>query len=233
MVTVDEAIIARYEKEGKHFEVLVDSNLAYDLREGKAVSLGKMLAVNDVFTDSRKGTRVSREDLNKIFGTEDVEKIAEAIVKKGEVQLTTEFRRKKTEEKRKQVASFISKYAINPQTKLPHPQERILSVMEQVHVPIDPLKPAEQQVEDVVKALKPVIPISMEEAILNIEIPARYSSRAYGIVKELGNVQKDQWLTDGSLYVKIVVPAGLKESIYRKINSITEGNANITEEVKR
>src|SRR3989344_2464638 len=104
MVTVEDAIIARYTKDGKHFEILVDPIIAYDLREGKTVSLGRMLAANIVFTDARKGTKAGAADVQTAFGTSDVEKIAEIIIKKGDLQLTTEFRRKKTEERRKQVA---------------------------------------------------------------------------------------------------------------------------------
>ena len=38
MVTVDQAIIAKIDKDGKHFEVLVDADIAYDLKEGMIVS---------------------------------------------------------------------------------------------------------------------------------------------------------------------------------------------------
>jgi len=127
MVTVDEAIIARYEREGKHFEILVDPQIAYDLRGGKSAPISKLLAVNAVFTDTKKGEKASPTDIQSVFGTTDVEKIGEIIVKKGDIQLTTEFRRKKLDEKKKQIASFISKHAMNPQTKLPHPQDRILA----------------------------------------------------------------------------------------------------------
>lgn len=229
MVTVDQAIIAKMDKDGKHFEILVDPELAYALKEGKSVSIQKMLAVNDVYTDSRKGLKAGAADVQRAFGSAGVEQIAETIVKKGEVQLTTEFRRKKTEERRRQIADFISKYAINPQTKTPHPIERILNAMEQAKVSIDPLKSAETQVEDAIKALKPVIPISIEQAELTIEIPAQYSGQAYGAVKSLGEMKEQQWRNDGSLMVRISIPAGMKETVFRKINSITAGNANITE----
>ena len=230
MVTVDEAIIAKMTKNGKHFEILVDADMAYDLKEGRSVSLSRMLAVNGVFTDSKKADKASPSDVEKAFGTSDLEKIAEEIVKHGDIQLTTEFRRRKTEEKRKQIANFISKNAINPQTKLPHPQERILAAMEQAHVSIDPFKPAESQVEEIMPALKKVLPISVEEAILNVEISAKYSSRAYGIVKEYGIIQ-DKWLSDGSLAAKIKIPAGMKEMVFRRLGAATEGTVKI-EEVK-
>ncbi len=228
MVTVDEAIIAKYEKDGKHFEILVDADLAYDLKEGKIVSLSRMLAVNEVFKDAKKADRAVPSEVHKAFGTSDIEKIAEQMVKHGDIQLTTDFRRRKIEEKRKQISSFISKNAINPQTKLPHPQERILAAMEQARVNIDPFKSAEHQVEEVIKAIKAVIPISVEQVVLYIEIPAQYSNRAYGVLKELG-MEQDKWLTDGRLVAKITIPAGMKEAVFRRIGNATDGTAKIEE----
>jgi ribosome maturation protein SDO1 len=232
MVTVEKAIIARLEKDGKHFEILVDPDLAYELKEGKPVSIPKMLAVGSVFSDSRKGLKPSENDLEKTFGTFDVGEITETIIKKGSLQLTTDFRRKKIEERKRQIASFISRHAINPQTRLPHPIERILAAMDQSKVSIDPFTSAQEQIEDVVKALKPIIPISIEELVLSVEIPAQYSGRAFGIIKELGSLQSQQWLTNGSLLVRLSIPAGLKDDVFRRLNSITEGNAKIEEVTK-
>ncbi len=228
MVTVDEAIIAKIAKDGKHFEVLVDPDIAYDLREGKIVSLSRMLAVNMIFTDAKKANKAAPSDIQKSFGTSDVEKIAEEMVMHGEIQLTTEFRRRKIDEKKRQIAVFISRNAINPQTKAPHPPERIIAAMEQAHFPVDPFKPADQQVDDAVKAVKPILPLVVEELVLFVEIPAKYSSRAYGILKEF-NMQQDKWLADGSLMAKISIPAGLKETVYRRLGVVAEGNARIEE----
>jgi len=231
MVTVDKAIIAKYEKNGKHFEILVDPDIAYDLKDGKVVSISKMLAVNLVFTDAKKGDQASSSDIKDVFDTQDIEKVTEIMVKKGEVQLTTNFKRKRIEEKKKQIAAIISKFGINPQTRTPHPQERIMTAMDQAHAPVDPFKPAEQQVDETIKLIQPIIPISLEEITLSIQIPAKYAGRAYGILKE-HNVHNDKWLNDGSLSARIRIPAGLKEVIFKKLGALTEGNATI-EEVKK
>ena len=228
MVTVDEAIIAKLGKDGKHFEILVDSDIAYDLKEGKTVSISRMLAVNEVFVDAKKANRAAPSDVQKAFGTNDIEKIAVEMVRHGEIQLTTEFRRRKIEEKKKQIAAFISKNAINPQTKLPHPPERVMAAMEQAHISIDPFKPTDQQIEDVIKAVKTVMPISVEETSLTVEIPAKYSARAYGVLKEFG-MQQEKWLSDGSLVAKITIPAGARESVFRRLGAATEGSAKIEE----
>jgi ribosome maturation protein SDO1 len=228
MVTVDKAIIAKIVKDGKHFEILVDADIAYDLKEGKIVSLSRMLAVNEVFKDAKKADRCVPSDIEKAFGTSDVEKVAEQIVKHGEIQLTTDFRRRKIEEKKKQIATIINRNAINPQTKLPHPQERILAAMDQARVSIDPFKHAEAQVEEVIKEIKKILPISVEEIILYVEIPAQYSSRAFGIVKELG-MQQDKWLSDGRLVAKLQIPAGMKETVFKRLGAATDGTAKIEE----
>jgi len=230
MVTVDEAIIAKIVRNGKHFEILVDPELAYEFRDGKTVSIQKMLAINIVCTDAKKGDKASHTDIEAAFGTSDIEKIAEQIVRHGEIQLTTEFRRKKIEERKKQIATLISKNAVNPQTKMPHPADRIINAMEQSHFSVDPMKTAEQQMDDAIKAIKQLLPISFEEITLNIEIPAQYSGRAYGVIKEL-HPEKENWLSNGSLAAKVKIPAALLEVIYRKLGAITEGNVKI-EEVK-
>ena len=229
MVTVDEAIIAKLVKDGKHFEILVDPEIAYNCREGKIVSLSRMLAVNQVFSDSKKGTRTSDSDLKAAFGTNDLEKIAEAIVKKGEIQITTEFRKKKTEEKKKQIAAFISRQAINPQTKVPHPQERIMNAMDQAHVHIDPFKSTEQQVETIIKSIQSIIPLSIEETTISVDVPAPYAAHAFGVLKEIGTLEEQKWLNDGSLHAKIKFPAGMKDKVYSRLNAITKGNVRISE----
>ena len=227
MVTIEKAIIAKIEKDGKKFEVLVDPDIAYDLRDGKSASVQKMLAVNEIFTDSKKGDRAGPKDLEESFGTNDVFEIAEKIVKEGDIQVTTEFRRKKVEEKRKAVATIISRAGIDPRTRTPHPPERILTAMEQAHVSIDPFQAAETQVPEILKAIKPIIQISVEEIEMTVEIPAKYSGRVYGALKEYGKYS-EQWAGD-MLVLKIKIPAGLKEKFYSQIAGLTSGEARITE----
>jgi ribosome maturation protein SDO1 len=227
MVTVEKAIIAKLEKEGKKFEILVDPELAYDYRSGKSVSLQKTLAVNQVFHDAKKGDRAGPADLNKAFPGMDILQIADHIIKHGEIQLTTEFRRKKVEEKRKQVATLISRNAIDPRTRVPHPAERILNAMEQARVVIDAFKPAEQQVDDVLKAIRPILPISIEEISLLVEVPAAFSGGISKVVREYGTAS-EQWSGD-RLVIRVKIPAGLKDKFYSQVGNMTKGNARIEE----
>ncbi len=220
-------VIARLEVGGQVFEVLVNPELAMQLREGKKVNLDDLLIGDYVYKDARKGLKASPEALKKIFGTTDVKKIAVEIVKRGEIQLTTEQRRKLIEAKRKQIITFISRNAIDPRTKAPIPPKRIELAMEQARVGIDPFLDVEKQAMNVIKAISRILPIKIAKAILLIRIPPAYSGRIYSQIPKLGEVKKTEWKNDGSLIVELEIPAGMQNEIIGKINSLTRGEAEI------
>ncbi len=228
-VSVDKAVIARYEKFGKRFEILVDPDKAVDFKSGKSIEIEDVLAVQDVFEDAKKGMRASREDLKKAFGSEDVNEVAKTIIKFGEIQITAEQRRKMLEEKRRLIATIISRESINPQTNAPHTIERILNAMELAKVQVDIYKSAEEQIDDVLQAIQKVIPIRFEKIELQIKVPATHAGKCYGVIKEFGKVKNEQWLGDGSLICVIEIPAGLQIEVFDKLNKITHGDVIINE----
>jgi ribosome maturation protein SDO1 len=178
MISVDKAVVARLKSKGMNFEILVDPRKAFEMKKGANINIQDILAYPAIYKDARKGEVAREEDLQKTFGTTDVFKIAEEIIKKGEFSLTTEQKRELIEEKKNQIANLISKRAINPQTNTPHPPQRILNAMESVGVNIDPFVDAEIQVERVLKAIKPILPIKFEKVLLQLKIPAEYSGKA-------------------------------------------------------
>jgi ribosome maturation protein SDO1 len=129
------------------------------------------------------------------------------------------------EDKRKQIVAFISRQCVNPKTNLPHPPLRIEQAMEQVHYSIDPFKPTEEQAREVIKLLRQILPLKMEQISVSVCIPAEYAARAYGIVKSLGTIKREEWRADGSWYGVLEMPAGLYGPFLEKIGDITKGNA--------
>jgi ribosome maturation protein SDO1 len=216
--------VARLTKDNEHFEVLVKSQKALDYRNGKIAGITEVLAAETIFSDANKGTRVAEEQLHKAFGTTDALKIADAILKKGTLQLTTEQRRKMVEDKRKQIIDFISRQAVDPKTNLPHPPLRIENAMEQIHYPIDPYKPVEEQAKDIVKLLRPILPLKIEQISVGVRIPAEYSARAYGAVKNFGVIRHEEWRSDGSWYGTVEMPAGSYASFLNKLGEATKGS---------
>jgi ribosome maturation protein SDO1 len=226
MVKIDEAVIARIEKNGHKFEVLVDPHLAMDLKHGKKVDFSELLADDKVFKDSNKGDEQGPEVLKETFGTEDVTEVAEKIILKGDLQLTTEQRKEFLEKRRAEIISKISRNAINPQTKTPHPPKRIENAMEEAKIHIDAFKSTEEQVNEIVKAIKRIIPISMENIDFAVKIPAQYSGRCSAVIHKY-NIKKEQWLNDGSLAAEFELPSGSKQDLLSELNSITHGEIEV------
>ncbi len=226
MVSIEDAVIARISRSHENFEILVDPELALRLKKGESVSIDRMLAVNEVYKDARKGEKVSPTELEKNFGTSDILKVAEKILKEGDVQLKTEQRREMVEEKKKQIATIISRQGMDPKTKLPHPVQRILNAMEQVHINIDPFKPAQAQVNPVLEKIREIIPISTERIEVAVKIPMEFAGKASHIIREITEIKKEEWRQD-HWFAIIEIPAGMQADIYEKLNSLTSGRADV------
>jgi len=220
----DKYTIARVTKDNEHFEVLVKPQKALDYRTGKIAGITEVLAAETIFSDANKGTKVSDEALQKAFGTTDTLKIAEMILTKGTLQLTTEQRRKMVEDKRKQIVDFISRQSVDPKTNLPHPPTRIESAMEQIRYSIDPFKPLEEQAKEIIKMLRIILPLKMEQIAVGVTIPAEYSTRAYGAIKGFGTIRREEWRANGSWYGVLEMPAGMYAPFLNKLGEITKGN---------
>ncbi|MGB9675612.1 MAG: ribosome assembly factor SBDS [Candidatus Bathyarchaeales archaeon] len=216
--------VARITKDNEHFEVLVKPQKALDYRMGKITALSEVLVTETIFSDANKGTKVAEENLRKAFGTTDPLKIADIILKKGTLQLTTEQRRKMIEDKRKQIIDFISRQCVDPKTNLPHPPMRVENALEQIHYPIDPFKPVEEQAKEIIKQLRTILPLKMEQVSVGVHIPAQYSARAYGTIKGFGTIKREEWRPDGSWYGVIEMPAGLYAPFLEKLGEITKGS---------
>ncbi|MEM4187697.1 MAG: ribosome assembly factor SBDS [Candidatus Hadarchaeum sp.] len=223
MVKLEDAVVARLSSHGTTFEVLVDPELALSLRTGGSVDMHNLLASDKIFKDSKKGDVASEEMIRKVFGTTDVYKVAEQIVKKGEVQITTEQRRRMREQRLKQVVAIISRRAVNPQTGLPHPPARIETAINEAKVQIDEYKSAEEQIPKIVKALAPILPLKFETKRIAIKIPASYVGRVQRTVREFGVVKQEQWLNDGSWAVVVEIPAGVQGEFFDRLNDLTRG----------
>ena len=225
MVKVEDAIVARIQKGEHKFEILVDPVRAQEFIQGKA-KIEDVIAVEGIFKDVKTGDRVTEDSLQEAFKTTDVLKVAEQIIKTGEMQLTTDQKRKMVEEKRNQIIETIVRNAIDPQSGLPHPRSRIENALEQVRITIDPFKPASEQVEPILVKLRPIIPIRFEKKKLAIKIPAQYAIKSYSYVKSLG-ITSEQWLNDGSLVVGIEIPGGMQTEVIDRLNSLTKGEVEV------
>ncbi len=225
MVSLDEAVTARLKRGSKHFEVLVEPEGALAFKRGEEVNLEDVLAVETIFEDANRGDRAAESDITNAFETSNPFEIASQILKNGELQLTAEQRKHILEEKKKKVIYTISRNAINPQTRAPHPPARIERAMEEAKVHIDPLKSVDQLVKITMKAIRPLIPIRFEEINVAVKIPPEYAPKAYGDISRSGSILKEEWQNDGSWVAVVRIPAGIQNEFYALLNHLTKGEA--------
>ncbi len=223
----DKTIIAKIKKDNKEFQIVVHPEQASAYKAGKSVSINDVLVIDEIFEDAKKGTRASRTEMEKIFGTTDSLVIADKILKEGHVPQTEDMLRGAMEQKRKQIINLIHRNAVDPKTGKPHPPQRIETAMTEAKVRIDESKPAEMQVQAIIRQLQPLLPIKYETRELLIKIPVQYAAKSVSILKQHGKVINEQWNSDGSLSARIEIPAGLQEEFEVALNNLAHGNAEI------
>lgn len=222
-----EYVIARLNVKGKRFEILVDPNKAFTFKEGKKIPLQDIIIGEFIYKDAKKGLKASPEELEEVFGTTDIIKISEKILKEGEIQLTADQRKQLLETKKKQIVYFISRSAMDPRTKTPIPPTLIEKAMEEAKVAIDMYKPIEEQIPTIVKAISRIIPIKLAKILLGVSIPPDYAHKIASQIMRLGEVKKNIWTDDGSLIVELEIPAGIQNEVIDQINKLTKGSASI------
>ena len=232
MVDVNKSVIARLKKGKDTFEILVDCDNALLYREGKA-KFEDAVAGPYVFKKAKFGEHASPAEMKKVFGTEDLTKVAETILREGEIQLTRDHKDKMRDEKFKQVVTLLARNAVDAKTEKPIPASRIEMLLEEAKFKVDEFKAAELQLHDALKKIAPLAPVRMETRELEIRIPAQEAVKSFHALKSYGKLLKEDWLNDGSLLAVIEIAAGLQPNLEDELNKVTKGNSEIKAVKKR
>lgn len=221
-------VTAKIKIRGKNYEILVDVDKALQVKRGE-ISGSEALASEVIFHNIKAGDRASEEDLKETFNTTEINKVAEKIIKNGEIEVPSEYINKERQDKIKQVIDFLTKNAVDPRTENPYTPTRIEDALSESGVNIEN-KPIEVQLSRILEKLRTVLPIKIETKKLKILVPAIHTGKVYGLVQEYK--EKEEWLNNGDLRVIINIPVGLQMDFYDKLNSVAHGSA-LVEEIKK
>lgn len=210
------------------FETMVDLDSAIKLRKGGDVNINDVVRDNNIYTDQKKGLKAGSLELKNVFGTDDFLKVVEEIVKKGQVEVTQEFRDESLEVRRKQVIDFLVRNAVDAKTNIPFTPDILESAIKESGARIEN-KNVEVQIKGILDKLRSVIPIKIETKKVKVKIPAVHTGKVYGLVNEYK--ESEEWLSNGDLDITLNIPIGIQMEFYDKLNSVTHGSA-ITEEVR-
>jgi ribosome maturation protein SDO1 len=213
---------------GEHYDILVNPDSALSFKQGRDVEPSTVIVVDEVYSDANKGLRASAEKLKLHFGTDDHAKAALEVLKRGELNLTQEQRKKLTEEKRRAIVAAISKNYVDPRTLLPHPPVRIEQAMQEARVTVDPFRDPNEQMKEVIESLRTILPLKSEKIKLSVKVPAQYSGQTIGVLKGFGEILKEDWLADGTLSAIVEIPAGGQPGLLDRLGSTTKGAAQVS-----
>ncbi len=194
-----------------------------ELIENPRIDLELIFESFTVFEDLKRGKKATDGDMEAIFETNEGRTISGHVLLEGNIQWTQTQREEEIVKKLKQIITIISKNAINPQNKKPHPSQRIEKAIEEAKVKVDVMKSAEEQVDDIVKKIQTVIPIRMEQVELAVKIPTSFTAKGYNIVAQMAQIKKEEWQSDGSWVSVVSLPAGLQMELIDKLNKLTHG----------
>ncbi|MEF8775100.1 MAG: ribosome assembly factor SBDS [Haloarculaceae archaeon] len=227
MISLDEAVTARLESHGERFEVLVDPDAALAIKRGEFEDdLEDVIAAEDVFENASRGDRPPENALEDVFGTTDPLEIIPQVIEDGEIQITADQRREMQEQKKKDLINRITRNAVNPQMNdAPHPPDRIESALEETDFRVDPMEPVENQVDDALEALRPVIPIRFDTMTVAAHLPPDHAGSGQAKVREFGDLQREEWQPDGSWIGVVEFPAGMQQDFYELVSEVSSGEA--------
>ncbi len=85
-----------------------------DYKLGRRKDISSVLISDEIYTDYGKGTKPSTEKLLTAFKTEDKTEIAQIMFEKGDLNLTTDQRRKMVEQKENRLLNLLRKHMLIP-----------------------------------------------------------------------------------------------------------------------
>ena len=216
-------------KGDKQFEILVDPDLAKEAKmEGKDHDIQRLLFVQDVFVDAGEGERASVDELEDEFGTDQMMEAAKQIFEKGQMQLTTDQKAEIREDKWKHLVSMIARRAQDPKTGNPHPPQRVENALDEAGFHVNWDSDIEDEFDDAIDILRPIIPISLDEKTVAIRIPVDNAGQAYDKIQQVADVDEENWGNE-FFTARLTLPAGVLSELMDDLQDITSGKTEMKE----
>lgn len=225
-VRLTNVAVVRYKKGGKRFEIACYKNKVMDWRNKREKDLDNVLQLRTVFSNVSKGERADKEDLEKVFGTDDEQKICIAILEKGDLQISDKERKDDFENRAKEIATIIAAKCINRETKRPFPVRMIESSLKEVNFVVKPNKSAKQQALQAVQELQKILPIDRAQMRIRLELPAKVAKEIKASLAP--HISKIEEENKGDEYELVVlIDPGEYRTLDEKFQAQTKGKGTL------
>ncbi|XP_064425078.1 ribosome maturation protein SBDS [Latimeria chalumnae] len=218
--------VVRVKKGGKRFEIACYKNKVMSWRSGAEKDLDEVLQTHTIFINVSKGQVAKKEDLVKIFETEDQTEICKQILAKGELQVSDKERQTQLEQMFRDIATIVVEKCVNPETKRPYTVNLIERAMKDIHYSVKANKSTKQQALEVIRQLKETIKIERAHMRLRFILPAKDGKRVKEKLKPLIKVTESENF-DEELEIVCLIDPGYFRDIDELIRSETKGKGTL------
>lgn len=139
---------------------------AAKLEKAKEVDIAKLMSTTSALASTSNGASENKKGKKSgsSAGSTEAELNAQAlkyILDNGEFQLNTKEMQEMQDQKRNEIINYLHKYYHDPRGEkvIPHPVDRISTVLASLKIKIDPYLPLDQQIRPIVKKLQDQLPI--------------------------------------------------------------------------
>jgi len=218
--------LVRYKKGKFSFEVVTKPGTVRLFLLGK-LGWEKVLSVDAIFTNFKKANLAKSSDLKAVFGTDDVNKCAEIMVREGDSQVSAKERREDIETHRKQVITYMHRSFID-QAGLPYPIARLEGVLEESKIQIDPSISIHKIVDEIVKRMLGKLVFKKNSLDYTLKVSKKYAKECGNIVYRFSpNMHKEIRTSDGITWKICLSPPDIND-FTSEMNKLTEGDFQLS-----
>ncbi|XP_065220975.1 ribosome maturation protein SBDS [Planococcus citri] len=208
--------VVRLKKGGSRFEIACYKNKVLSWRNKLEKDIDEVLQTHTVFVNVSKGQVAKKEELVKIFGTDDQTKVCLEILEKGELQISDKERAAQMEAVFKEVSTIIAEKCVNPENKRPYPTSIISKALKDVHFSAKQNKSAKQQALEMIPKLQTVIPIERAQMRVKVTMSGKEANKLKEkLVKIVTKVEEENWDSFELTMIILINPG-----VYREIEEI-------------
>ncbi|ETV81534.1 SBDS family rRNA metabolism protein, variant [Aphanomyces astaci] len=178
--------VVRLKKGGCRFEVACFKNKLVEWRRGIETNLSDVLQSEAIFDNVSRGKRARDEDIQRVFGTQDIVEVATFIMTKGAIHVSESIRVAEHDSMFQEVGSVIAKTSVNPEISRPYPMSAIEQMMQKIHVALTPHEPVDIQALGVLQQLKQVMPIVRATMKVHVSVASTDVRHMQSTLQSLG-----------------------------------------------
>jgi ribosome maturation protein SDO1 len=193
--------ILRYEG----FELLCKPNSISLFRENK-IGRDKVLIIDEIFKNSKKGDRPNSSELEAIFGTSQLDSCITTMLEKGDYQISAEERKKKIDDKRDEIKNYIfTNYT--DENGLPIPMTKVDAVLEEMKIKIDGDIPTDKQLKPILKKLPEIMRIKKRRGVHAVfKIKHQHAGKCHPIITINSAILSERYVSQGVIIEVNLLP---------------------------